>query len=276
MSQGSPFNDKIAIITGGASGIGRAIGEIIAKKGATVVLADINADGAEEVAKAINASGGKARGALLDVSNADDVGKLVEDIASEYGRLDYMFNNAGFAISAEVRNMTIEDWRGIIDVNLWGVIYGTMAAYPLMIKQGFGHIVNTASAAGLVGVPLLSAYCTTKHAVVGFTTALRHEGAALGVKATVLCPGFIKTGIFDAASVIGATKEEFTSQVEPMAMDLDIAARKLVRGVEKNKMIVNFPFSIKFMWWLYRLNPSIPAPLLRKSIRDFRDMTAGS
>ena len=272
MSSDSAFRDNVAIITGGASGIGRAVGCEMAQRGAVVVLSDINFEGAEEVASTIKDSGGKATAAQLDVTNSEEVQKLVEDTAEKHGRLDYIFNNAGIAIAGEVRDMSLEDWRRIIDINLWGVVYGTTAAYPLMIKQGSGHIVNIASTAGLVGFPTLASYCTTKHAVVGLSTSLRHEAAGFGVKVSVVCPGFIKTGIFDAATVLNMKREDVLAKADEVSMDVDKAALKIVRGVEKNRMIINFPFHARFLWWLHRLLPSSISPLMAKGIRDYREM----
>jgi NAD(P)-dependent dehydrogenase (short-subunit alcohol dehydrogenase family) len=264
------FEDKIAIITGGASGIGYAVAKELARRGSVLVLADINAEGAEKAASEITGAGGKARATCVNVTKADEVEKLVKETAEEYGRLDYIFNNAGIAIIGEVRDMTLDDWRRIVDVNLWGVIYGTMAAYPLMIEQGFGHIVNTASVAGLVGLPTFASYCTTKHALVGLSTALRPEAAAFGVKVSVVCPGFIRTELFENSIVLNAKREEAVSKAEPAAIKVEQAALKIVSGVEKNKSIINFPKSARIGWWLHRLHPSLLSSLMNKWLSDFR------
>lgn len=264
------FKDKIVIVTGGASGIGRAVCNELGRRGAVLTLADIDTERLEKAASEISDAGGRARALRVDVTKADEVQKLVAETAGEHGRLDYIFNNAGIAIVGEVRDMTLDNWRKIVDVNLWGVIYGTMAAYPLMIEQGFGHIVNIASAAGLVGVPMLASYCTTKHAVVGLSTSLRHEAAALGVNVSVVCPGFIRTELFENAELLNARREEATAQVESISIKVESAALKIIRGVEKNKSIINFPFSARFLWWLHRLYPPSLSPLLAKGVRDFR------
>ena len=145
------FQNQIAIVTGGASGIGRALCEELTRRGAVVAVADINYEGAQAVASAIAANGGRATAALLDVTRAENVERLVEDTVRTHGRLDYMFNNAGIGVAGEVRDLSLDHWRKCIDINLWGVIYGTTVAYAAMLRQGSGHIVNTASAAGLIG-----------------------------------------------------------------------------------------------------------------------------
>jgi NADP-dependent 3-hydroxy acid dehydrogenase YdfG len=139
------FKNKIAIITGAASGIGRALGEELARREAVVVLADVNRQLLDEVAASMAASGYRPEAVPVDVSDHDAVSKLVTDTVARHGRLDYMFNNAGIAVGGEVRDCAIDDWRNVLDVNLHGVINGIDAAYPIMVRQGFGHIVNTAS-----------------------------------------------------------------------------------------------------------------------------------
>ncbi|MCP4428094.1 MAG: SDR family oxidoreductase, partial [Chloroflexi bacterium] len=159
------FKDKVAIVTGGASGIGRAVCRALGhREAAAVIVADINAEGARQTAASITAAGGHAYAAGLDVSQAEAVQNLVDETVSTHGRLDYMFNNAGIGIIGDTRDMELEQWQRLLDVNLWGVIYGTTSAYQVMVKQGFGHIVNTASAGGLFPLPFGTAYATSKYA----------------------------------------------------------------------------------------------------------------
>ncbi len=191
------YGGAVAIITGGASGIGRALGEALARRGAHVVLADRQIELAETVAEGIRAKGGRATAAELDVSDFPAIDRLVRETVESLGRLDYMFNNAGIGISGEVRYYDIKDWERVFDVNIRGVINGVQAAYPVMLRQGYGHIVNTASMAGLFPFPVVISYVTSKYAVVGLSTALRIEAAASGVRVSVLCPGTIRTPILE-------------------------------------------------------------------------------
>ncbi len=254
------FTDKVAIITGGASGIGRALGQELVKSGAKVIVADINIASVDNDVQAVQ----------VDVSQADQVQNLVDHVVREHGRLDYMFNNAGFAIGGELRDMNLEQWNRILDVNLKGVIHGVLAAYPVMIKQGYGHIINTASLAGLAPTPVLGAYSTTKHAVVGLSNALRVEGAGLGVKVTALCPGFIQTNIFDSGIYLKSTQSEVQSTIPFKNLPIEKAAPLLLRGVLKNQAIVTMPAYAHILWRLYRLSPAIAELLNRKTINDFR------
>jgi NAD(P)-dependent dehydrogenase (short-subunit alcohol dehydrogenase family) len=251
------FQDKVAIVTGGASGIGRALCEELGRRGAVVVAADVHAKEAAGVAAAISAAGGRACPAALDVSRAEDVRSLVHQTAAEHGRLDYMFNNAGVALVGEVRHMNDEQWQRILDINLLGVMHGTLAAYSLMVEQGSGHIVNTASHAGLHPMPGTTFYAVAKHAVVGLSTSLRTEGAALGVKVTVVCPGPVRTAIFAQAEVVKVRRDFFSRMPSFMMAEPAEAAKVILEGVARNRLIIVFPFHARLLWWLNRIDPGI-------------------
>ncbi|HJQ67664.1 MAG TPA: SDR family oxidoreductase [Blastocatellia bacterium] len=270
------FKDKTVIVTGAASGIGRAISEQLSRNGAIVVMADIHRDGLQQVAARLTEEGGRVETAYLDVTSAEDVRALIDKVIAGHGRLDYIFNNAGIAVAGEVRDLSLDHWRRIIDVNLWGVIHGATAAYSAMVKQGFGHIVNTASLAGLVGSPTMVPYSTTKFAVVGLSTSLRAEGEAFGVNVTAVCPGFIQTGIFDAATYVHSRKDDMLAKLPFKPMDVDAAARIILRGVARNKAIIVFPFYGRLLWWIQRMHYSLIKPLARKTVKDFREMRTES
>ena len=145
--------EAVAIVTGAASGIGRALAAALADRGTVVVLADLDGAGA---ARAAGTIGGRTTAAGLDVTDADAVRRLVEGTAADHGRLDLLFNNAGIGAGGPVQDLDLAAWRQVIDVDLNGVVHGVVAAYPLMVRQGFGHIVNTASLAGLMPAPHLT------------------------------------------------------------------------------------------------------------------------
>jgi len=171
------FRDRTAIVTGGASGIGKAVCEALAEHGAIVVVADLDAARAETVAQGIRARGGRAQARQLDVRDAAGFQKLVGDTAAEHGRLDYLFNNAGIGVAGEERDVSLEDWNEVLAVDLHGVVHGVRAAYALMVRQGHGHIVNTASLVGLIPSGGEISYTTAKYGVVGLSHALRAGGA---------------------------------------------------------------------------------------------------
>lgn len=265
--------DKIAIVTGGGSGIGEAVSQELARRGATVVVADINSGDASRVAEAIRRSGGRAEARQVDVSSEDAVRQMVEETAASHGRLDYLFNNAGIGIGGDARDLTSEHWRRVLGVDLFGVIYGTLAAYPIMTRQGFGHIVNTSSAAGLLPGPFNAPYNTSKHAVVGLSLSLRIEAADLGVKVSVVCPGFVRTSIYQTAVTVNIPQDKARSRL-PAMMEPPRAAQVILDGVEKNQAVIVFPASIRWVWRAYRIAPTLIsrllAPLLLKRIRELR------
>jgi len=266
------FTQKVAIVTGGASGIGQALCREMGRRGAIVVVADINIEGAQEVALATTSRRSPATPAHLDVSQADDVQKLIDETVSKHGRIDYVFNNAGIGIAGEMRDMDLALWRDIVNVNLWGVIHGTTSAYQVMVRQGFGHIVNTASVAGLVPVPMETAYATTKYGVVGLSLSLRDEAKQLGVKVSVICPGFIRTGIYDSATVLKVSREDLVAQIPFRLMDATRAARVILKGVSRNQAMITMPFYVRIFWWLYRFHPALLSHWSRKIIKDVREL----
>ena len=252
------FADKVAIITGGASGIGRGLCEALARRGAIVVVADIHGEQAEEVARHIENAGGRARATALDVTDSAAVQKLVESTAETHLRLDYLFNNAGIVIGGEIQDMDSGDWSRILDANLLGVIHGVQAAYPLMVRQGFGHIVNTASLAALVPWPGTAAYAATKHGVMGLSTSLRAEAADLGVRVSVVCPGFVDTAIYQHTTYINVDREKVLRNLPAWArMSLEKCIEKILRGVARNKAIILVGWDVRLLWDCYRLAPSL-------------------
>jgi len=158
------FSGKQAIVTGAGSGIGAALCRALAGAGADVVCTDVDGDAAERTALTL---GDRARSARLDVTDAAAVQSVVDDVVDRSGRLDLIFYNAGIVWGGDTELLTLDQWNAIIDVNLRGVVHGVAAAYPLMVRQGHGHIVNTASMAGLTAAGQITSYVTTKHAVVG-------------------------------------------------------------------------------------------------------------
>jgi len=267
------FKDKIALVTGGASGMGRAVCEQMARHGAMLVVADIHHAGAQEVAESILAAGGQARAANLDVTQREDVYDLVNQTAQEHGRLDLIFNNAGIGILGDERDKTLDHWKKIIDVNLLGVLHGTTAAYPLMVKQGFGQIVNMASMAGYIPSPMDAAYGTTKHAVVGLSVSLRDEAADLGVKVNAVCPGFIKTPIIFNTPILNVnySREEMEENLpEFLFMEVNKAGTAILKGIARNRAMIVFPFHARLAWWMMRLYPPLFDRIGRLQIRSFR------
>jgi NAD(P)-dependent dehydrogenase (short-subunit alcohol dehydrogenase family) len=274
------FEEATAIITGGASGIGRALAEELAKRGGEVVLADLQIELAEEAATEIRVAGGQAKAWQLDVTDFSAMEGLLRETVGRTGRLDYMFNNAGIGIGGDVHLHSIEDWNRIIDVNLRGVINGVQGAYKIMLNQGFGHIVNTSSMAGLMPSPGVSSYATTKHAVVGLSESLRAEAAPAGIRVSVLCPGVIRTPILEGGkygkNLVEVSLEQqrrIWERFKPMAPN--IFARKALDAIAKNEAIIIIPSWWKLFWWMNRLSPSLGISLAQKLYQNMQKMVKG-
>jgi len=269
------LRDKVAIVTGGGSGIGEALCRELARRGARVIVADINTGDAQRVAATITDHGGRARASTVDVASEPDVRRMVEDTASAYGRLDYLFNNAGIAIGGDARDLTLDHWRRVLDVDLFGVLHGMRAAYPIMARQGFGHIVNTSSAGAFFPDPGNAPYCTAKHALVGLSLSLRLEGADLGVKVSCVCPGFVRTNIFQNAHVVsvdlpaGVPREQLAGAPAKM-MEPSRAAQIILSGVARNQAMIVFPASIRWARRAYHLFPRFSDRYLLRQMREQR------
>lgn len=195
---------QVAVVTGAASGIGRAMANSFAARGLTVVLGDVEAAALERAVAELTASGATARGVRVDVRLPEQLDALADRVLGEFGRTDVLCNNAGVITARRpIWEHTADDWRWIVDVNLLGVAYGIRAFVPAMVAAGRGHVVNTASMAGLTTIPGggNGAYSASKHAVVGLSETLRLElaTAAPDVGVTVLCPGPVPSRIHDAA-----------------------------------------------------------------------------
>jgi NAD(P)-dependent dehydrogenase (short-subunit alcohol dehydrogenase family) len=209
----------------------------------------------------------------LDVTDALGFEQALRSAHAEYGRLDLLFNNAGIGVGGPVEELTLAHWERTIDVNLRGVIHGVHAAYPLMIEQGFGHIVNTASLAGLLPFPLGAPYAATKHAVVGLSLSLRGEAAAYGVRVSVVCPGVIDTPILDSegppdlppTSFRGHGREALLHSNRGPALPPERLAEAVLRGVERNRAIIVAPARARLAWLVNRIAPRL---VQRSSARE--------
>ena len=188
-----------AVVTGAGSGLGRAFCLELAARKARILAADINLAAAEETVRLVEAAGGKAIAHRCDVADPEQVEGLATTIEEAYGAADLVINNAGVAVGGTIGKVPLEDWRWIMGINLWGVIYGCHVFAPRFKSRGNGHIINVASAAGLLAAPEMGPYNVTKSGVVALSETLSAELAGTGVVVTVLCPTFFKTNIARAA-----------------------------------------------------------------------------
>ncbi|MFK7992209.1 MAG: SDR family NAD(P)-dependent oxidoreductase [Sandaracinaceae bacterium] len=240
---------RTAIITGGASGIGLALAVQLQARAVHVIAVDRDEDALASLPSSIE-------GRALDVTDRDAFRALVGEVVEEHGRVDYLFNNAGVGIAGELRDMQPRDWRRVVEVNLFGVIHGVDAAYPVMIEQGFGCLVNVASLAGLIELPGESVYVASKHAVVGLTRTLRAEARHYGVDVCLVCPGVVNTPIYDTSPVVGFDKDASLA-LWPEGISAERCAELILQGLDRGRGTVVVTPMAQVLWRLHRLSPSI-------------------
>ncbi len=237
---------KVGIVTGAGTGIGAALTAAFRAGGATVVDA-----GLEQTS------------VTLDVRDADAFERVVQSVIDRHGRLDFLVNNAGIAIGGDAELADRRHWERIIDVNVRGTLYGTVAAYPRMLEQGNGRIVNMASLAGLVPVPLLAAYAMTKHAIVGLSLSLRLEAAPRGVGVHVVCPAAVETSLLDTRGPAdlpdnwnGYDARRFLSRIS-RPYPAERLANDVLTGLRRDRGLIVAPRSARAIWRLDRFAPGI-------------------
>lgn len=264
---------KVAVITGAGSGIGKCLCLQMAARGAHVVACDLNQAAADETAGSIAANGGSAHTAALDVSDYDAVKAMAAGVIADRGRIDFLFNNAGMGIGGEARDITIEHWRRVLNVNLNGVIHGIDAVYPHMVARGAGHIVNTASLDGLVPFPNHISYTASKYAVVGLSLALRVEAAPLGVRVSVVCPGRVKTPIFDRSELVNCDRDKTMKIASaPPGITPGTCAQRILAGMDRNEDMILPSLYAQFMWTLERLHPRLVHEVMCRTQRFAADL----
>jgi NAD(P)-dependent dehydrogenase (short-subunit alcohol dehydrogenase family) len=255
-------NPATAIVTGGASGIGRALTEQLAARGVATIIADRQIGLARHVADGITRRGGRSEAIELDVRNALEFKAVVQHALTQNGRLDYLFNNAGIGVVGEMLHYAPSDWNDVLDVNLNGIIHGIAAAYPVMVNQRSGHIVNTSSLAGLLGVPLIGSYTASKFAVVGLSMALRLEARRHGVRVSVICPGIVRTPILTASCYSRVNRDAVHlaahyQTLDRLACDPTHFATRVLSAVDRDRGVIVEPLAARVVWRLNQISPTL-------------------
>jgi short-subunit dehydrogenase len=260
------LQDRVAVVTGAANGIGRAIALELARSGMHITLADVDEAGMSRAAAEVEALGRRALCVPTDVREQRAVEQLLERTLSGLGSCHVAVNNAGVFHASALIDAPAEQWKRVVDINLWGVIHGCRVFGAHFVAQGEGHIVNTGSAAGLFPAPAMSCYSTTKFAVVALSQQLRWELAAAGVGVTVLCPGVVKTGIGKAKGV-GLEHVDVDAMVSRSPSPEGLA-RKAVRAIRRNRPLVLYGWDAYMACVLRLLPPWLIDPLGRLLARN--------
>ena len=252
---------KNALVTGAASGIGRETALEVARRGADLFVCDIDEEGLARTTGEIQALGRKAFGQRVDVSRRDDMRAFAEVVHGQVESVDLLVNNAGVGLGAGLAETTLEDWDWILGINLYGVIHGLHFFVPKMVAAGRGgHVVNISSAAGYLAAEPLSAYCTTKFAVLGLSESIHSELRRHGIGVTVICPGIINTpivasspmrGVFDNAEA----RQQAVESYRRRNYGPDRVARNILKAVQRNRLVAPVSPEAWGMYWMKRFLP---------------------
>ncbi len=261
------------MVSGAGSGMGRCLAQQLAEKGSALALADVNERGLAETMSGLGATKGKVTRHIVNVAEEAQVKRFADEVEAQHGRASMLFNNAGVALLGNFEEISLADFRWLMDINFWGVVYGTAYFLPLLKKERQAHIVNTSSLLGFFGAVGQSAYCASKFAVRGFTESLHHELQGTNVGVTCVHPGFVRTAIAvsakQGARAASALREESLARFKKVARTApEVAAAKILRGVERNKARVLIGADAYFVDIWQRLKPASYWTLLAKQFKD--------
>jgi len=269
------LSEGVAVVTGAGSGMGRCLAQQLAAKGSSLALADISEKGLNETVQLLNGAKGKVTRHIVNVAEEAQVKAFAEEVEKQHGRTTLVFNNAGVALLGHLDEISLQDFRWLMDINFWGVVYGVTYFLPLLKREKRAHIVNTSSLLGIFGAAGQGAYCASKFAVRGYTESLHHELLGTNVGVTCVHPGFVRTSIAERAKVgerAGASlrKESLTRFEKVARTEADAAAAKILRGVEQRKARVLIGPDAYFVDLWQRLKPTSYWNLVAKYFEDPR------
>jgi short-subunit dehydrogenase len=252
------FEGRVAVITGTASGIGRATAELLAGRGCDVALVDLNEAGMQKTAERVRSVGAKVSCHVADVSDKARMQALPEEVIREHGHVHILINNAGVYVNGTIEEQTIEDFEWIVGINFWGVVYGCKFFLPYLKREDEAHIVNLSSMYAFIGLPAVGSYCATKSAVRAVSEALWAELAATNIGVTSVHPGVIRTNLVRAGHFPNEErKQRLARRVDRFAPSPERAARKIVRAIGQNKPRLIICPDAYLIEWSQRLFPAL-------------------
>lgn len=262
------YQNKIVVVAGGASGIGEQLARLLVSFSAKVIVLDRNGKAGKQLSRDV----AEIDFNTLDFTKADDVKRSIRHITKKYGAIDYFFNAAGVFLGGEIRDTPIEDWERVTQANLTPMWNATSVIYGVMQKQGFGHIVNIASSAGLFPVPAMSIYGATKAAVISLSLGLRNEARSLGVRVSVVCPTVVKTPLYETALYAGVDRKKVLELLETRKglQTPDVSARRILKKAARNKAVIHTALSTRATWFLFRVWPSLYLRLAERVLMTYR------
>lgn len=247
---------RVVAITGGGSGLGRALALHYARQGWSVALSDISADRASNVAREVAETGTQSLALQGDIRNIADLEALVAEASRKFGRIDVFVNNAGVAGAGSLIETSAADWDWMMDINLMGVVRGCKAVAPVMKRQGFGHIINIASLAGIASAPMMASYNVAKAGVISLSESLRADLSGTGVGVSVVCPSFFVSDLASSARTCNAEQQRIVSKlVNKASYTADDIARIIADDVEEGRFMILPQGDARFAWWFKRLMP---------------------
>lgn len=262
------FEGRVVFLTGAASGMGRAMAKLLAACGARVHAADRDGEGLASLAKETGGPG-SLHTHLFDVTDSAAWLRELDEAERTDGAIDYLFNNAGVTLVGAAHTIPFERWKWLLDINVMGTVNGTQIVYPRMAARRAGHIVNTASIAGVTGYASASAYTASKGVVIELTRSTGAEAREYGVKFSLVCPGYVDTNIFTQDRVVGTDVGRMLGDLPIRMMSSERAAAAILAGVARGREVIVFPLSSQLLWHVSHWAPALLGPFQRHLMRLF-------